>query len=320
MRRALATQNGTAPWPLTEIAARGIVLSPMLSRLQLPRFLGRRREDEVRNADRAAAGTSAARVVCVASGKGGTGKSITASNLAVQRAKRGERVLLVDFDAGLANAHLLLGVSPEYDLGHVLEGVVGAREAAVDCDFGLKLLSGGVGRQNLINPTRRELDRLFKALRPLEDEFDLIVIDHGAGLGYSTVAHLAATSTLVLVTNPELTALSDAYALYKRAVTVNPQMRVGVVVNRVGDEGLALAAWERFRGAAQRFLRQEPDYVGWVPADPAVSQSVQQRRPITLSWPEAPAAKALEEVANWAPLDHARAATAFYERARRALR
>ena len=74
----------------------------------------------------------AARVVCVASGKGGTGKSIIASNLAVLRAKRGERVLLVDFDAGLANAHLLLGLAPEYDLSHVMQGQVSAEAALVE--------------------------------------------------------------------------------------------------------------------------------------------------------------------------------------------
>lgn len=293
----------------------------MLDRLQLSRLFGLRRDDPRPAGDVGRApGVPAARVVCVASGKGGTGKSITASNLALLRARAGERVLLVDFDAGLANAHLLLGVSPQYDLGHVLDGVVSAREAAVDCSYGLKLLSGGVGRQNLVNPTRRELDRLFKALRPLEDEFDLIIIDHGAGLGYSTVAHLAATSTLVLVTNAELTALSDAYALYKRAVAVNPRIRAGVVVNRVPDEALAMAAWERFRGAAQKFLAQEPELIGWVPMDTAVSLSVQERRPVVLSRPDSDAAKAFERVGKWAPLDHARASTAFYERARRALR
>lgn len=293
----------------------------MLSRLQLPRIFGLGRPTPDAGGTVALeAPPRAARVVCVASGKGGTGKSVTASNLALSRAKRGERVLLIDFDAGLANAHLLLGVSPSYDLAHVLEGVVGAREAAVDCDQGLKLLSGGVGRQSLVNPTRRELDRLFKALQPLEEQFDLIVIDHGAGLGTSTVAHLAATTTLVLVTNPELTALSDGYALYKRAVSVNPDLRVGVVVNRAPDEALALAAWERFRGAAQRFLAKEPELIGWVPADNAVTLSVQERRPVTRSWPESPAGQAFERISRWAPLDHARARTEFYERARRALR
>ncbi|MEZ6004122.1 MAG: AAA family ATPase [Planctomycetota bacterium] len=264
--------------------------------------------------------TGASRVICVASGKGGTGKSVMASNLAVMRAQMGEKVLLVDFDAGLANAHLLLGLAPDYDLGHVMEGRVSARDALVDGPLGMKLLSGGVGRDALVNPSRRELDRLFKALRPMEDQFDLIIIDHGAGLGYSTVAHLAATSTLILVTNHEVTALSDGYALYKRAMMVNRSMRVGLVVNRAPDERLAQAGWERFRTAAQRFLGCQPELIGWVPADPAVGHSVQQRVPVTLSAPDSPAAQAIREVAKWTPIDHARTTSAFYERARKSLR
>jgi len=261
-----------------------------------------------------------ARVVCVASGKGGTGKSILATNLAVLRARRGERVLLVDFDAGLANAHLLLGLAPAHDLGHVLDGTVSAADAVVQGPGGVFLLSGGVGRHALANPTRRELDRLFKALRPLEQDYDLMVIDHGAGLAYSTIAHLAATSTLILVTNHEVTALSDAYALYKRAHMVNAQIRVGLVINRTPDEALALSAWERFKAAALRFLGHSPEYVGWVPQDDAVARSVQARQPVSLLEPHSRAAKAIALVAEWGPIEHARTTSAFYEKARKALR
>lgn len=260
-----------------------------------------------------------ARVVCIASGKGGVGKSVLASNLAVLRAERGERVLLVDFDAGLANLHLLLGLAPRHDLGHVLDGAVPAREAVVRGPEGIHLLSGGVGRHALANPTRRELDRLFQALRPLEQEYDLMIIDHGAGISYATVAHLAASSTLLLVTNHEVTSLSDAYALYKRATTVNEHLRVGVVLNRVPEEDAAIRAWERFKGVALKFLGVHPEYVGWVPQDDAVGRSVQARTPVTLSEPSSHAALGLRRVAAWGPLDHARTATAFYDRARRAL-
>lgn len=266
------------------------------------------------------AATASARVVCIASGKGGTGKSVLASNLAILRARRGERVLLVDFDAGLANAHLLLGLVPPYDVGHVMEGEVTAHQALVDGPHGMKLLAGGVGRQTMIDPTRRELDRLFKALRPLESEFDLILIDHGAGLSYSTVAHLAATSTLILVTNHEVTALSDGYALYKRAHMVNSGIRVGLVVNRAPDERIAMDAWERFRFASHKFLGHTPELIGWIPADPAIPQAVQMRQPAVLSYPDSPAARALMRVAGWPPIDHARTAAAFYDKARRALR
>ena len=261
-----------------------------------------------------------ARVVCVASGKGGTGKSIVATNVAVQRAAMGEKVLLVDFDAGLANAHLLLGLAPKHDLGHVLRGEVSASDALIEGPQGVLLLSGGVGRHTLVDPTRRELDRLFRALRPLESLFDLMVIDHGAGLGYATVTHLAATSTLLLVTNHEVTALSDSYALYKRAHMVNPNIRVGLVMNRVPREEAARAGWERFRAASERFLGHSPEYVGWVPTDDAIVRSVETRVPAVLHAPDSPAAVALGAVARWGPIDHARSARAFFERARSALR
>jgi flagellar biosynthesis protein FlhG len=271
-------------------------------------------------ARREAAEEPCARVLCVASGKGGTGKSILASNLAVLRARRGERVLLVDFDAGLANAHLLLGLAPKHDLSHVLQGQVRAEDALVKGPAGIELLSGGVGRHILANPTRRELDRLFKALRPLEDRFDLIVIDHGAGVSYATVTHLAAATTMLLVTNHEVTALSDGYALYKRAHLANPAIRVGLVVNRVPDEARAQSAWERFRAAAQRFLGHAPEQVGWVPYDPAVLRSVEMRVPVALLEPASPAARAIEHVSSWAPIDQCRDVRAFFDRARAALR
>ncbi len=268
----------------------------------------------------AAPGQLSARVVCVASGKGGTGKSVLATNLAVLRAQAGERVLLIDFDAGLANAHLLLGLAPRYDIGHLLEGAAGLSEAMVEGPHGLYLLSGGVGRTTLANPTRRQLERLFRILRPAEDAFDLIVIDHGAGMGYATVAHLAATSTLLLVSSHEVTGLSDAYALYKRALMVNPHLRVGMVINRVPGRESAESAWIRFRSACQRFLASQPEWIGWVQADEAVEKSVEARLPVVLAAPASPAAQAISEVSKWRPLEIARTSSAFYDRALRALR
>src|SRR5262249_34080815 len=161
------------------------------------------------------------------------------------RAAAGERVCLIDFDAGLANAHLLLGLAPEHDLSHVMQGEIGAEDALVEGSHGLHLLSGGGGRHVLSNPTRRRLRRRFPAPGIVEARFDLIVIDHGAGLGYTMTPHLAAATTLLLVTSHEVTALSDAYALYKRAHLVNPHIQIGFVVNRAPDETVARSAWQR---------------------------------------------------------------------------
>lgn len=262
-----------------------------------------------------------AKVLNIASGKGGTGKSVVASNLAVLRAQAGERVCLIDFDAGMANAHLLLGLVPKYDLGHVLDGQVSAGFALVDGPAGIKLLSGGVGRAALQNPTPRELDRLFASLAQLEAAFDLIIVDHGAGMGVATVAHIAAAQSLLLVTTHEVTALSDAYALYKHALSVAPDLRTGVVMNRAPDEATARGAWERFEGVARRHVGRVPEYVGRIPLDEAVLRSVQARVPVALREPHSTAGESLRTVARWDAIDlPTKASRAFYESARRALR
>jgi len=245
---------------------------------------------------------------------------MVATNLAVSRARMGEKVCLVDFDAGLANAHLLLGIAPRHDIGDLIAGRVSAMEALTKGPEGVQLISGGVGRTALANPTRRELDKLYRSLRKIEDEFDLTIIDHGAGLGYATVTHLAATSTLILVTNPEVTALSDAYALYKQAHAVNPEIRVGLVVNRARDRETAEGARERFEAVAMRFLSHSPEFIGWIPQEDAIYRSVQARTPVCIGSPGSESARALTRIAEWDPISHARTPRPFYERARRALR
>ena len=259
-------------------------------------------------------------VVCIASGKGGVGKSVIASNLACLRAAAGERVCLVDFDAGLANAHLLFGLAPRHDLGSVLDGTVTPEEALVEGPAGLRILSGGVGRARLANPTRRELGSLFGALRSLEETHDLLVVDHGAGMGYAVLAHLAATKSFLLVTNPEVTALSDAYAVFKRAEAVNPGVRAGVVVNRAEDREVALSAHERLAAVSRRFLGRDLELAGWVQADPEVPRSVRSREPLLLGSGGSPAAAGIRALATWNGLARPHTGDSFYDRARSALR
>ncbi len=259
-------------------------------------------------------------VVCVASGKGGVGKSVIASNLACLRAAAGERVCLVDFDAGLANAHLLFGLAPQHDLGSVLDGTVTADDALIEGPQGLHILSGGVGRARLVNPTRRELGRLFTALRVLEESHDLVVVDHGAGLGYAVIAHLAAAKSFLLVTNPEVTALSDAYAVFKRAQAVNAGVRVGVVINRAENEEVAREAYERLAAVSRRFLGRDLELAGWVETDPEVPRSVRARQPLMLGQGSSSAVAGIQALASWEGLESSNSGDSFYDRARAALR
>ncbi|TAJ17183.1 MAG: MinD/ParA family protein [Planctomycetota bacterium] len=276
-----------------------------------------------RDAARPPAVTPLARVVSVASGKGGTGKSILSTNLACQLARAGERVVLIDCDTGWANDHLLLGLQPSYDLGHVAGGQATVLQSLVPGPGGLRLLSGGVGRARDAEPTWRDLDRLFHALVQLETSFDVVIVDHGAGLGLAAQALIAAGSALVIVTGTEVTALSDGYAAYKRAVALAPAVRAGLVVNKVASPQVGREAWERFSFVSQRFLERKPELLALVPDDRAVVESVEKRLPVVLSAPTSPAAQAIAEVARWEPFRVAAPAVGgqgVFERSRRALR
>lgn len=264
-----------------------------------------------------------ARVVSVASGKGGTGKSVLSTNLASQLARSGERVVLIDCDTGWANDHLLLGLQPSYDLGHVASGQATVQQSLVPGPGGLRLLSGGVGRARDAEPTWRDIDRLFHALVEIERGFDVVIIDHGAGLGLAAQALIAGGCALVIVTGTEVTALSDGYAAYKRAVALSPTVRAGLVVNRAPSPQVGREAWERFSFVSQRFLERKPELLALVPDDRAVVESVERRVPVVLSAPASPAAVAIGEVARWEPFRVAAAAPGgqgVFERSRRALR
>jgi flagellar biosynthesis protein FlhG len=267
--------------------------------------------------------TPLARVVSVASGKGGTGKSILSTNLASQLARAGERVVLIDCDTGWANDHLLLGLQPSYDLGHVAAGQATVLQSLVPGPGGLRLLSGGVGRARDAEPTWRDLDRLFHALSEVERSFDVVILDHGAGLGLAAQALIAGGCALVIVTGTEVTALSDGYAAYKRAVALAPTVRAGLVVNKAASPQAGREAWERFSFVSQRFLERKPELLSIVPDDRAVVECVERRVPVVLSSPASPAALAIAEVAAWQAFRATGAAAGgpgVFEHARRALR
>ena len=201
-----------------------------------------------------------------------------------------------------------------------MKGEVPVADALVEGPAGVRLLSGGVGRQVLAQATRRELGRLFRSLAPVEGWFDLVIVDHGAGIGYATVAQLAASKLLIIVTQPETPALSDAYALFKRATLVNGDFRAGLVVNGTRDREEGLEVWRRLRDVAERFLGRAPELAGWVPRDEAVPRSVGARLPVLLGEPESPGARAMAELARWPAIGAVPAGGDFFERARRSLR
>jgi flagellar biosynthesis protein FlhG len=257
-----------------------------------------------------------ARVLCVASGKGGTGKSFTVCNLAVQLAMEGQRVILLDADLGLANLHLLLGINPRFNLSHVLGGELSLADIAEEGPCGIKLISGGSGVVKLANLREHEVLRFARELAGLEAHADLIIIDTAAGLSPRTIAFLAASQEILLVTTPDITAMTDAYAVLKSIEHLGREgQTISLVVNQAANGTEARAVYERLSGVARKFLGKELADLGYILDDPTVGRAVASRTPVVLLDPSCRASQGIGRLAvRLREMQKPRAAAGYAER------
>jgi flagellar biosynthesis protein FlhG len=238
-----------------------------------------------------------ARVLAVASGKGGVGKTNVAVNLGIALVRLGRRVILIDVDIGLANADVLLGVQPRFNLGSVLAGEVSAGDALVQCPGGLELLAGS-SASSFSDLSEGERAFLSSSFRHLEAIADFIIIDTGAGISRNVIEFCRASEEVLVVTTPEPTAITDGYALIKAIAREKGHGRLRLVVNQALDRVEAGRVSERLRTVSRRFLGLEVDNLGYVLLDERVRSAVRRRRPFVLETPRAPAAACIRGIAE----------------------
>jgi flagellar biosynthesis protein FlhG len=233
------------------------------------------------------------RVVAVTSGKGGVGKTNVSVNLAAFAALQGQRVLLIDADLGLANSHILLGVSPRYHLGQVLDGSVRLDDALEPGPHGIHVLSASSGEQELTRLDDAQKHLLLTALDPLDDRFDLVIVDCGAGIGDNVVFFAGAAQMTLLVVTPEPTSLTDAYAAVKVLSQRAGVRHFSVVVNWAGDDRQGRDVFQKLVRVTDLFLQAKMSYGGSVPRDENVQRSVMAQQPVVDLYPQSPASRAL---------------------------
>ncbi len=232
-------------------------------------------------------------VIAFASGKGGTGKSFLATNAAIALHAAGKRVAVVDCDFGLANAHLLFGVNPRYSMQHLLDGHVPIEEIVARTPYGPGLIAGGSGIASLAELDGRHMQTLARALHWVAGCHDVVLLDCAAGLSPQSLITVLAAQHVVMVTNPEIAALTDAYALIKCLARQGACPEVHLVVNRVAQPGLGRITFERLAEVSRRFAACEIHYLGEVPEDPAVTHRRLGQQPLLCSSPECATTKAV---------------------------
>lgn len=240
----------------------------------------------------------ALRVIAVTSGKGGVGKTNVSANLAALAARAGKRVLIIDADLGLANVDIIFGIKPVRHIGDLLQVGVSANDVLAQAAPNIHILPAGSGVQRLTELDRKDKLRLVAALDTLEERFDLVIIDSGAGIGDNVLFFVGAAQEVVLVLSPEPTSLVDAYAVVKVLSQQAGIRNFAVVINPVVDEMPARDMFQKLSTVTGRFLTAKLRHLGYVPRDENVHRAVMAQRPVVDLFPMAPASRALVDVAE----------------------
>lgn len=244
------------------------------------------------------ASTRTARVLSVASGKGGVGKTNLAVNLSLALSRRHRRSMLVDCDFGLANAAIMMGIKAQETIEDVVGGHMSLDEIVIDGPDALFVVpgsAGGVPTHGLDLSVRR---RLADAFRPHRRSLDYVVVDTPSGASPDTLDLVAAADFTLLVVSPEPTAFMDAYATAKMLTVDHGVTRIGVVSNLVEDEAAGRDLFRRLRDVAARFLPLEMLYVGSIPRDDSIRKAVMRKRCVLEAFPLSQAARSLNRLAG----------------------
>lgn len=248
--------------------------------------------------ERRMARTSRTRTIAVASGKGGVGKSNVAVNLAIELAALGQCVSLLDADLALANADVLLGLNPQYHLGHVLSGQRTLEEVVIEVEEGLRLIPGGSGIEELANLSHGSHGRLVAELQALEAEADCMIIDSAAGIAENVMGVLRAADEVIVVTTPDPTSVVDAYALIKMLHQQSPSKPIWIIINNTVGIGDADHVFAQLQAATMRFFNRKLAHLGTIPRDPELAKAVREQIPVVKYAPDTPASRALRLIAK----------------------
>ncbi|MCI5060217.1 MAG: MinD/ParA family protein [Alphaproteobacteria bacterium] len=246
-------------------------------------------------------------IIAVASGKGGVGKTWFSITLSHALANSGKKVLLFDGDLGLANVDVQLGLMPKRDLNDVIRGRLGLRKVIQPfADGGFDIIAGRSGQASLSALPAQRLTMLRDQLIEVAHEYDVVILDLGAGVDRIVRMLSASAIRTLLVTTDEPTSLTDAYAFIKLGSAAGTSKNVGVVVNQASNSSEGQKTYKTLLKACENFLRLTPPLIGMVRHDPRVKDSIRHQSPILMRSPNAEASEDVEKIAKFVIKDLAK--------------
>ncbi len=219
---------------------------------------------------------STPRVIAVSSGKGGVGKTFFSIHLAERAVRQGLKVLVLDADLGLANVDVMLGLSAKGSVKRVLDGEVPLSDMVLRTRQGFDVLPGGSGLYELTSLNAGQQQVMLDEMREAARDYDLVLIDTGAGIGDNVLYFVSAAESSLVVLTPDPTSLTDAYALIKVLSQQRDVRRFMVAVNQANEFDGQLT-FRRLMSVTDRYLDVHLDYVGHMSSTPQVREAIQKQ-------------------------------------------
>ena len=240
------------------------------------------------------------KVITIASGKGGVGKTNVVVNLAIACQRRGKKVLIFDADLGLANIDIIFGLDPKYTIEEIISGKKDLAQIIVQGPENVSIIPASSGVQELTTLTEGQKMHLLNEFDMLNNKYDILLIDTGAGVSSNVIYFNLAAEERIVVVTPEPTSVTDAYALMKIMFNQHGVKTFHLLMNMVSGEKEAKSVYANLSKVLTRFMRGiSIDYAGFIPRDTRLQKSVKKRKPVICFYPEASSSKSFESLAKY---------------------
>lgn len=240
------------------------------------------------------------KVIAITSGKGGVGKTSVVGNLAIACQRMGKRVLIFDADLGLANIDIIFGLNPKHNIKEVIEGEKELSQIIVKGPEGVAIIPASSGVQELAHLTEGQKINLLNEFDILNNMFDILLIDTGAGISSNVIYFNLAAEERIIVVTPEPTSITDAYALIKVMFYQYGTKNFFLLLNMVKDEKEAKSVYKNLSRVVAKFMGGiSIDYTGFIPLDSLLQESVSRREPVVCCYPESSSSNSFKELAKY---------------------
>ena len=237
-------------------------------------------------------------VIAITSGKGGTGKTSIAVNLAQALANNGQQTLLLDADLGMANVDVMLGMAVTHTLADVVSGKCQLEDIMIGFGSNLQVIPAASGIKQLAEMGQQECAGLVRAFSDLKQPLDYMLVDTATGISESVASFCrAATEILVVICN-EPTSIRDSVAQIELFSSTYGVSRFRILANRVET---AYEAQDLFQRVTSQFTdnhNPQLSYAGYIPNDENLRKAVAQHKVVVDAYPRSRAAMAIKNLAS----------------------